>query len=51
MLLENYKGNEDCLFLNVYTPKLPDVSSNEKTKLLPTMVWIHGGGFQFGMFI
>ena len=27
MILENYKGAEDCLFLNVYTPKLPgDVS-------------------------
>jgi para-nitrobenzyl esterase len=30
-------GNEDCLKLNVFTPKLPG-------KNLPVMVWIHGGG-------
>lgn len=45
MILENYKGNEDCLFLNVYTPKLPDSDGNPK---LPVLFWIHGGGFQFG---
>lgn len=45
MILENYKGNEDCLFLNVYTPKLPDSEGNPK---LPILFWIHGGGFQFG---
>ncbi|KAK7076423.1 Cocaine esterase, partial [Halocaridina rubra] len=34
-------GDEDCLFLNVYTPR-PYVSD------LPVMVWIHGGGFSLG---
>lgn len=24
MLLDSYKGNEDCLFLNVYTKHLPN---------------------------
>ncbi|KAH8356305.1 hypothetical protein KR200_006554, partial [Drosophila serrata] len=36
-------GSENCLFLNVYAPKVkkPGVP-------LPVMVWIHGGGYFFG---
>ncbi|XP_030752570.1 venom carboxylesterase-6-like isoform X3 [Sitophilus oryzae] len=30
-------GQEDCLYINVYTPNLNDS--------LPVMVWFHGGGF------
>lgn len=33
-------GQEDCLYLNVYTP---DVN-----KKLPVMFWIYGGGFIAG---
>ncbi|KAF0310437.1 Carboxylesterase 4A [Amphibalanus amphitrite] len=38
-------GGEDCLFLNVYTPRLP---SEREDIRLPVMVWIHGGGFIMG---
>jgi para-nitrobenzyl esterase len=34
-------ADEDCLFLNVWTPGLDDAAR-------PVMVWIHGGGFQTG---
>lgn len=33
--------NEDCLFLNIWSPKPDD-------KKRPVMVWIHGGGFVVG---
>ncbi len=33
--------DEDCLFLNIYTPGLDD-------RERPVMVWIHGGAFSFG---
>ena len=34
--------DEDCLFLNVWTPALRDGSKR------PVMVWFHGGGFSSG---
>ncbi|CAG9863042.1 unnamed protein product [Phyllotreta striolata] len=37
-------GNEDCLYINVYTSKNPSTSK----ELLPVMVWIYGGAFAFG---
>ncbi|XP_045594339.2 carboxylic ester hydrolase [Procambarus clarkii] len=36
-------GNEDCLFLNIFTPK-----PVEEYPLLPVMVYIHGGGWMSG---
>jgi carboxylesterase type B len=38
MVLDNFRGAEDCLFLNVYTPTTP--SSKNR---LPVLFWIHGG--------
>ncbi|KAE8572951.1 hypothetical protein A483_HHAL011677 [Halyomorpha halys] len=35
------KGQEDCLYLNVYTPKT-------KNSSLPVMIYIYGGGFKVG---
>ncbi len=37
---------EDCLFLNVWTPQLPDASDGNPN--LPVMVFIYGGAFVFG---
>ncbi|XP_046609035.1 esterase E4-like [Neodiprion virginianus] len=39
-------GDEDCLYLNVYTPRLP---SSQNATLLPVMVFIYGGQFTYGM--
>ncbi|XP_075988901.1 juvenile hormone esterase-like isoform X2 [Anticarsia gemmatalis] len=38
---KQYTGDENCLFLNVYTPNLDGA-------FLPVMVFIHGGGFKLG---
>ncbi len=36
-------GNEDCLYLDVYSPK------RKSQELLPIMFWIHGGGNTSGL--
>ncbi|KAK4165334.1 putative cholinesterase [Cladorrhinum sp. PSN259] len=42
-------GSEDCLFLNVWTPYLPNPTSKpEKRNLRPVAFWIHGGAFTGG---
>ncbi|XP_037069411.1 venom carboxylesterase-6-like [Pollicipes pollicipes] len=39
------EGQEDCLFVNVYSPRLP---AGDGEPRLPVMVWIHGGAFISG---
>ncbi|KAK4880591.1 hypothetical protein RN001_008737 [Aquatica leii] len=41
----NIRGDEDCLYLNVYTPQIK-LSDNQD--LLPVMFFIHGGGLTCG---
>lgn len=36
------EGREDCLYLNVYAPRMQPADLG--TSALPVMVWIHGGG-------
>ncbi|KAL0274002.1 UNVERIFIED_CONTAM: hypothetical protein PYX00_006546 [Menopon gallinae] len=40
------RGSEDCLFLNIYTPHLPEKGVETEGKAV--MFWIHGGGFYLG---
>lgn len=35
--------NEDCLYLNIWTP-----AAGQKDKKLPVAMWIHGGGYREG---
>ncbi|XP_047107337.1 putative inactive carboxylesterase 4 isoform X2 [Schistocerca piceifrons] len=44
LLTGSCRGNEDCLFLNVYTSTTEENSGDLK----PIMVWLHGGGYIMG---
>ncbi|KAG6454576.1 esterase E4 isoform X1 [Manduca sexta] len=38
---KEYTGDENCLFLNIYTPNLDG-------EFLPVLFWVHGGGYRWG---
>ncbi|XP_050074309.1 juvenile hormone esterase-like [Anopheles maculipalpis] len=43
------EGKEDCLYLNVYRPfKNSKAEAQNATEPIPTLVYIHGGGFLAG---
>jgi para-nitrobenzyl esterase len=42
-------GDEDCLVLNVYAPRFEPGALPSGERLLPVMVWIHGGGNTVGL--
>lgn len=44
MYTELYGQSEDCLYLNIFTPK----GSNQNTTRLPVLVWVYGGSFTSG---
>jgi carboxylesterase type B len=41
------KGQEDCLFLNIYTPSIPEAELKDE-ELMDVIFYIHGGAFMFG---
>ncbi|HSJ97589.1 MAG TPA: carboxylesterase family protein, partial [Myxococcota bacterium] len=43
------QGSEDCLYLNVYAPKLEPAALPRGADRLPVLVWIHGGGNVIGL--
>lgn len=45
---EEIVGDEDCLYLNVYTPKVPSARDDEQGDRFPVMIWFHGGGWLTG---
>lgn len=45
---DSVRGSEDCLYLNIWSPRLsPSQVVSEETRL-PVMFWIHGGGNVMG---
>ncbi|KZC04932.1 Acetylcholinesterase [Dufourea novaeangliae] len=45
LFTNEYIGNEDCLYLNVFTPQ---TKFRPRSTLKPVMTWIYGGSFMLG---
>jgi len=44
----SFAGDEDCLYLNVFAPRMPEDAVPGANARLPVMVWLHGGGNSVG---
>lgn len=42
-------GREDCLYLNVYAPRFAPEQVPSGERVLPVMMWIHGGSNSIGL--
>ena len=45
---EKWSGDEDCLYLNIWTPRFTQDEIVNRQDKLPVMMWIHGGGNTVG---
>ena len=45
---KKWEGSEDCLYLNIWSPKLDNDDLSLNLHSLPVMMWIHGGGNTIG---
>ena len=45
---EKWSGDEDCLYLNIWTPRFTQDEIINLRDKLPVMMWIHGGGNTVG---
>ena len=41
-------GSEDCLYLNIWAPRVESEAISQEGERLPVMLWIHGGGNAMG---
>ncbi|XP_058123949.1 juvenile hormone esterase-like [Anopheles ziemanni] len=45
---QKVNGDEDCLFLNIYTPMVSNSSLDDDVPLYPVLVFVHGGSYALG---
>ncbi|XP_067207617.1 carboxylic ester hydrolase isoform X2 [Linepithema humile] len=48
LYMEDIIGDEDCLYLNVYTPSFTESPEKSTFARYPVMFYVHGGGFLGG---
>ncbi|XP_053668434.1 juvenile hormone esterase-like [Anopheles marshallii] len=41
-------GDEDCLFANIYSPRVDEATNVSSTKTYPVLVFVHGGSYLEG---